>query len=82
MNSKEAESAAIESGAVDVIVVASVAALAPNAEIQNDMGEPHVALQTRFMPQSLRKLASPVGRSSHGPGRVCNAHSQNKEGRC
>jgi recombination protein RecA len=65
MNSKEVESAAIESGGVDVIVVDSVAALVPNAEIQNDMGEPHAGLQTRLMPQLLRKLASPVARSSH-----------------
>jgi hypothetical protein len=80
MNSKEVEIAAIESGGVHVIVVESVAALVPNTQIEGDMGEPHVALQTHLMPQSLRKLASPVGRPGHGPGHICNAYSSNKEG--
>jgi recombination protein RecA len=44
------------SGAVDVIVVDSVAALTPKAEIEGDMGEPHMGLQARLMSQALRKL--------------------------
>jgi len=59
----EIAEALIRSGAVDVIVVDSVAALAPKAEIEGDMGEPHVGLQARLMSQALRKLAAPVGRS-------------------
>ena len=60
----EIAEALIRSGAVAVIVVDSVAALAPKAEIEGDMGEPHVGLQARLMSQALRKLAAPVGRSS------------------
>ena len=59
----EIAEALIRSGAVDVIVVDSVAALAPKAEIEGDMGEPHVGLQARLMSQALRKLAAAVGRS-------------------
>ena len=59
----EIAEALVRSGAVDVIVVDSVAALAPKAEIEGDMGEPHVGLQARLMSQALRKLAAPVGRS-------------------
>ena len=59
----EIAEALIRSGAVDVIVVDSVAALAPRAEIEGDMGEPHVGLQARLMSQALRKLAAAVGRS-------------------
>ena len=59
----EIAEALIRSGAVDVIVVDSVAALVPKAEIEGDMGEPHVGLQARLMSQALRKLAAAVGRS-------------------
>jgi recombination protein RecA len=59
----EIAEALIRSGAVDVIVVDSVAALAPKAEIEGDMGEPHVGLQARLMSQALRRLAAAVGRS-------------------
>jgi recombination protein RecA len=59
----EIAEALIRSGAVDVIVVDSVAALAPKAEIEGDMGESHVGLQARLMSQALRKLAAAVGRS-------------------
>lgn len=48
----------VDSGAVDLIVVDSVAALTPKAEIEGDMGDSHVGLQARLMSQALRKLAS------------------------
>ena len=51
------------SGAVDVIVVDSVAALVPKAEIDGDMGDSHVGLQARLMSQALRKLAGVVNKS-------------------
>ncbi|MGF1469074.1 MAG: recombinase RecA [Sandaracinaceae bacterium] len=50
--------ALVRSGAVDLVVVDSVAALVPKAEIEGDMGEPHVGLQARLMSQALRKLTS------------------------
>ena len=53
----------IRSGAVDVIVVDSVAALVPKAELEGDMGDVHVGLQARLMSQALRKLTSVVHRS-------------------
>ncbi|HOI03943.1 MAG TPA: ATPase domain-containing protein, partial [Dermatophilaceae bacterium] len=46
----------IRSGAIDVIVIDSVAALVPRAEIEGEMGDSHVGLQARLMPQALRKL--------------------------
>lgn len=52
------------SGAVDVIVIDSVAALVPKAEIDGDMGDPHVGLQARLMSQALRKLAGVVSKSN------------------
>jgi len=52
------------SGALDVIVIDSVAALVPKAEIEGDMGETHVGLQARLMSQALRKIAGNVNRSS------------------
>ncbi|MBP3816460.1 MAG: recombinase RecA [Firmicutes bacterium] len=52
------------SGALDVIVVDSVAALVPKAEIQGDIGDAHVGLQARLMSQALRKLAGTVNRSN------------------
>src|SRR6267143_169391 len=53
----------VRSGAVDVIVIDSVAALVPKAEIEGEMGDSHVALQARLMSQALRKLTSIVARS-------------------
>src|SRR5690554_1316259 len=50
----------VRSGAVDVIVIDSVAALAPNAEIEGEMGDSHVGLQARLMSQALRKLTGSV----------------------
>jgi recombination protein RecA len=53
----------VRSGAVDVIVVDSVAALVPRAEIEGEMGDAHVGLQARLMSQALRKLTGAIGRS-------------------
>jgi recombination protein RecA len=53
----------VRSGAVDVIVVDSVAALTPQAEIEGDMGDAHVGLQARLMSQALRKLTAIIGKS-------------------
>ncbi|MCD6498420.1 MAG: recombinase RecA [Deltaproteobacteria bacterium] len=53
----------VRSGAVDVIVVDSVAALTPKAELEGDMGDVHVGLQARLMSQALRKLTSTIARS-------------------
>jgi recombination protein RecA len=53
----------IRSNAVDVIVIDSVAALTPRAEIEGDMGDSHVGLQARLMSQALRKLTSAVNRA-------------------
>ncbi len=53
----------VRSGAVDVIVVDSVAALVPKAEIEGDMGDSHVGLQARLMSQALRKLTGAIARS-------------------
>ena len=53
----------VRSGAVDVIVVDSVAALVPKAEIEGDMGDSHVGLQARLMSQALRKLTGVVSKS-------------------
>jgi recombination protein RecA len=54
----------VRSGAVDVVVVDSVAALTPKAEIEGDMGDVHVGLQARLMSQALRKLTSNIKRSN------------------
>jgi recombination protein RecA len=54
----------VRSGAIDVIVVDSVAALVPRAEIEGEMGDAHVGLQARLMSQALRKLAGNVSRSN------------------
>ncbi|MEB3207114.1 MAG: recombinase RecA, partial [Vampirovibrionales bacterium] len=51
------------SGAVDIIVIDSVAALVPKAEIEGDMGDSHVGLQARLMSQALRKLTAVVGKT-------------------
>lgn len=53
----------IRSGAVDIIVVDSVAALVPQAEIDGEMGDAHVGLQARLMSQALRKLTGTIGKS-------------------
>ena len=53
----------VRSGAVDAIVIDSVAALVPQAEIEGDMGDTHVGLQARLMSQALRKLTSAIHRS-------------------
>lgn len=53
----------VRSGAIDVIVVDSVAALTPRAEIEGEMGDAHVGLQARLMSQALRKLAAAVAKS-------------------
>lgn len=53
----------VRSGAIDVLVVDSVAALVPRAEIEGDMGDSHVGLQARLMSQALRKLTSAIARS-------------------
>ncbi|MEZ4448027.1 MAG: recombinase RecA [Nannocystaceae bacterium] len=53
----------VRSGALDVIVVDSVAALTPKAELEGDMGDSHVGLQARLMSQALRKLTGSVARS-------------------
>lgn len=55
--------ALVRSGAIDVIVIDSVAALVPRAEIEGEMGDAHVGLQARLMSQALRKLAAAIGKS-------------------
>lgn len=55
--------ALVRSGAVDIIVVDSVAALVPKAEISGDMGDSHVGLQARLMSQALRKLTGSINKS-------------------
>jgi len=59
----EITEALVRSGAVDVIIIDSVAALVPRAEIEGEMGDAHVGLQARLMSQALRKLAAAIGRS-------------------
>ena len=54
----------VRSGALDVIVIDSVAALVPKAEIEGEMGDSHIGLQARLMSQALRKLAGNVSRSN------------------
>lgn len=53
----------VRSGAVDVVVIDSVAALVPKAELEGDMGDSHMGLQARIMSQALRKLAAAINRS-------------------
>ena len=53
----------MQSGAIDVLVIDSVAALVPRAEIEGEMGEPQMGLQARLMSQALRKLTSIISRS-------------------
>jgi recombination protein RecA len=59
----EITEALVRSSAIDVIVIDSVAALVPRAEIEGEMGDAHVGLQARLMSQALRKLAAAIGRS-------------------
>ncbi len=65
----------IRSGAIDVIVIDSVAALTPRAEIEGDMGDIHVGLQARLMSQALRKLTANLSRS----GAICIFINQLRE---
>src|SRR6202043_3724237 len=53
----------IRSGGIDVLVIDSVAALAPRAEIEGDMGDSHVGLQARLMSQALRKITGTLSKS-------------------
>lgn len=59
----EIAEALVRSGAIDVIVIDSVAALVPKAEIEGEMGDAHVGLQARLMSQALRKLAGAINKS-------------------
>ena len=54
----------VRSGAVDIVIVDSVAALVPKAEIDGDMGDSHVGLQARLMSQALRKLTAVISKSN------------------
>jgi recombination protein RecA len=54
----------VRSGAIDIIVIDSVAALVPRAEIEGDMGDSHMGLQARLMSQALRKLTGTVGKTN------------------
>ena len=60
----EIAEALIRSGAIDIIIVDSVAALVPKAEIDGDMGDSHIGLQARLMSQALRKLAGVLNKSN------------------
>ncbi len=53
----------VQSGAIDILAIDSVAALVPRAELEGDMGDSHVGLQARLMSQALRKLTAAIGRS-------------------
>jgi recombination protein RecA len=59
----EIAEALVRSGALDVVCIDSVAALVPRAELEGDMGEPHLGLQARLMSQALRKLTGAISRS-------------------
>ena len=59
----EIAEALVRSGAIDIIVVDSVAALVPSAEIEGEMGDAHVGLQARLMSQALRKLSGAINKS-------------------
>lgn len=60
----EITEALVRSGAIDIIVIDSVAALVPKAELEGDMGDAHVGLQARLMSQALRKLTAAIGKSN------------------
>src|SRR5207244_13304753 len=53
----------VRSGAIDVVIIDSVAALVPKAEIEGEMGDSHMGLQARLMSQALRKLTGAISRS-------------------
>ena len=55
----------VRSGAIDVLVVDSVAALVPRAELEGEMGDSHAGLQARLMSQALRKLTASISKSQH-----------------
>ena len=59
----EITEALVRSGAIDAVIIDSVAALVPRAEIEGEMGDIHVGLQARLMSQALRKLAAAIGKS-------------------
>ena len=59
----EIADALVRSGAIDIIVIDSVAALVPRAEIEGEMGDSHVGLQARLMSQALRKLTGIISKS-------------------
>ena len=54
----------IRSGAIDLIIIDSVAALVPKAELEGEMGDSHMGLQARLMSQALRKLTSTISKSN------------------
>lgn len=60
----EIAEALVRSGAVDVVIIDSVAALVPKAEIEGEMGDAHIGLQARLMSQALRKLAGAINKSN------------------
>ena len=60
----EIAEALVRSGAIDIIVIDSVAALVPKAELEGEMGDTHVGLQARLMSQALRKLTAHIGKSN------------------
>src|SRR5699024_311483 len=60
----EIAEALVRSGAIDIVVVDSVAALVPSAEIEGEMGDYHIGLQVRLMSQALRKLSGAINRSN------------------
>ncbi len=60
----EIAEALVRSGAIDIVVVDSVAALVPSAEIEGEMGDAHVGLQARLMSQALRKLSGAINKSN------------------
>ena len=60
----EIADALVRSGAIDIIVIDSVAALVPRAEIEGEMGDSHVGLQARLMSQAMRKLTSVIGKTN------------------
>ena len=60
----EIAEALVRTGAIDIIVIDSVAALVPKAEIEGEMGDSHMGLQARLMSQALRKLAGAINKSN------------------
>ena len=69
----------VRSGAVDVVVIDSVAALVPRAEIEGEMGDAHVGLQARLMSQALRKLTGAISKSNSV---VIFTNQLREKGRC